>query len=103
VVDLLRSSVREADVVFRSGGDEFVILLPFADLEAGRCVRERILVGAGESALLGRLGKATMTIVVGEYEVGEGKEVFMARVVEALSWAKRNDDDGLRGVRVPVM
>jgi len=32
VADLLRSSVRLADVVFRTGDDEFMILLPFTDL-----------------------------------------------------------------------
>jgi len=95
--------VREADVVFRSGGDEFSVLLPFTPLSEAVQVRDRILRRVRTLDLLpGRPGRVTVTLVMGEYKVGEGKKFFRARVDEALSRAKRNDDEGLNGVRVPV-
>ena len=103
IARLLRSSVREADVVLRSRDKEFVILLPFADLTDAAEVRDRILRRVRTSDLLpGRPGEVTMTIVKGQYKVCEGKECFRARVEQAMFQAKRNDDDGLSGVRVPV-
>jgi len=100
---LLRSSVREADVVFRSREDEFIVLLPFSHLADAVQVRDRILRRAETSALLpGRPGEIIMTIVMGQYKVAEGKESFIERLDDALFQAKRNDADGLSGVRVPV-
>jgi diguanylate cyclase (GGDEF)-like protein len=103
VADLLRSSVRLADVVFRTGDDEFMILLPFTDLKGGLDLRDRILRRASTSALLpGRSPEVTMTIGMAEYRVGEGKDSFVARVEEALFRARRDGDDGLSGVPVPI-
>jgi diguanylate cyclase (GGDEF)-like protein len=42
VGSLIRSAVREEDVVSRYGGDEFVIVLPDTDLEGALAVAERI-------------------------------------------------------------
>src|SRR5262249_10426667 len=59
---LLRSSVREADVVFRSGGDEFSVLLPFTPLSDAVQVRDRILRRVRTLDLLpGRPGRVTVT------------------------------------------
>ncbi len=44
VASLLRSCVREHDVVARYGGEEFAVLLPATDAEAGRALAERLRV-----------------------------------------------------------
>jgi len=41
--DALRAAIRETDVAFRFGGDEFVVLLPHTDLHAGMAFAERLL------------------------------------------------------------
>ena len=42
VAQLLRSCVREQDVVARYGGEEFAVLLPATDIEASRVLGERL-------------------------------------------------------------
>jgi len=42
---MLRQSVRAYDIVARWGGEEFLVILPGADLEAARQLAERIRVG----------------------------------------------------------
>jgi diguanylate cyclase (GGDEF)-like protein len=42
---MLRQSVRAYDIVARWGGEEFLVILPGADLEAARMLAERIRIG----------------------------------------------------------
>src|SRR5262249_1172257 len=98
---ILRSSVRPQDFVFRSGGDEFCIVLPGADLNGGLQVRERILSRIENLDLLPDLsGKVTATIAVCEYKAGLGRSHFVVRAKEALLRAKRNGHDDESGIPV---
>lgn len=49
VADLLKSSVRETDLVARYGGEEFVVILPHTDLEGARAVAERCREAIGST------------------------------------------------------
>jgi diguanylate cyclase (GGDEF)-like protein len=53
VAQLIRSTIREQDVAFRVGGDEFVVLLPACDERNARAIADRL------SSLVDSLGKAT--------------------------------------------
>src|SRR5215813_13305051 len=101
---ILRYSVRPQDFVFRSGGDEFCIVLPGADLNGGLLVRERILGRIETSALVpGLSGKVTVTIGVCKYEAGLGLSHFMVRAKEALLRAKRDGHDDESSIPVHLM
>jgi len=95
VADLVRSSVRRTDLVFRSGGDEFTVLLPGTDLEGGRRVAEYIRHTTATSDLLASAGQLSVTVAACEYELSESRRAFLARADEALSRAKRDRDEGL--------
>jgi diguanylate cyclase (GGDEF)-like protein len=99
VADLVRSSVRRTDLVFRSGGDEFTVLLPGTGGEGGRRVAEYIRHSIATSELLASAGQITVTVAACEYELGESRRAFLARAEEALSRAKRDRDDGLKSLR----
>ena len=60
---MLRQSVRAYDIVARWGGEEFLIILPGADLEAARQLAERIRVGVQKLPT-----SATVTISAGAAE-----------------------------------
>lgn len=94
----IRSSVRRTDLVFRSGGDEFTVLLPGTDLEGGRRVAEYIRHSIATSELASA-AQITVTVAACECELGEGRRAFLARAEEALVRAKRDRDDGLNQLR----
>src|SRR5262249_4967216 len=101
---ILRSSVRPQDFVFRSGGDEFCIVLPSADLNGGLLVRERVLGRIETSALVPGLSeRVTVTIGVCEYEAGLGRFYFVVRAKEALLRAKRDGYDDESGIFVHLI
>jgi diguanylate cyclase (GGDEF)-like protein len=100
VADLVRSSVRRTDLVFRSGGDEFTVLLPGTDLEGGRRVAEYIRHSTATSDLLGLAGQITVTVAACEYQSGESRRAFLSRTAEALSRGKRSGWAGLGARRV---
>jgi diguanylate cyclase (GGDEF)-like protein len=56
VGSLIRSAVREEDVVSRYGGDEFVIVLPDTDAEGALAVAERIRNALKEHRFLAEFG-----------------------------------------------
>jgi diguanylate cyclase (GGDEF)-like protein len=99
---ILRSSVRPQDFVFRSGGDEFCVVLPGADLNGGLQVRERILSRIENLDLTGLSGKVTATIAVCEYKAGLGRSHFVVRAKEALLRAKRDGHDHESGIPVHI-
>lgn len=61
---LLQASLRDADVVARQGGEEFVVLLPEAEPPCALKVAERIRRTV-EAAKLSALGGAHMTVSIG--------------------------------------
>ena len=71
--EILLANTRRADVVARFGGEEFVILLPEIDREAGARVAEKIRVKISEHPFHGRErqpgGQLTVTIGVATYPV----------------------------------
>ncbi len=56
VGSLIRSAVREEDVVSRYGGDEFVIVLPDTDAEGALAVAERIRSALRDHRFLAEFG-----------------------------------------------
>ena len=69
--EILKDNLRESDMAARYGGDEFVLLLPETDKEAGRLVAERVRETIESHPFYGRDampgGKVTVSVGVASF------------------------------------
>jgi two-component system cell cycle response regulator len=95
VSEVIRRSVREADVVARYGGDEFLIILPATHFAGSLAVAERIWrdVAASDWVGAGRAAVAQVTVSVGValYPTRDvrAKDALLKAADAALLHAKR--------------
>ncbi|MGK7294420.1 MAG: diguanylate cyclase [Candidatus Wenzhouxiangella sp. M2_3B_020] len=94
VADLLLDNVRDADMVFRLGGEEFLILLPDTGLEGAEQIAERIrrnLEATSVALAEGRERRITASFGVTEYRPGDQTWSGLIREADdAMYVAKRN-------------
>lgn len=99
---LVRANIREQDTAFRTGGEEFVVVLPGADLFTSRGVAERIREAAEQNGemLLG------VTASVGVAAATTADRVHMGSVLKAadvaLYRAKREGRNRVRHATQPL-
>jgi len=87
IVDSISECIREMDMIARHGGEEFVILLPEADIGDAATVAERArqLIQRESPRELGLGGGGlTVTIGVATYRFGESGASFVQRADEAM-------------------
>jgi diguanylate cyclase (GGDEF)-like protein/PAS domain S-box-containing protein len=93
----LTRSIRAEDVACRFGGEEFVVLLPTADLNSARMRAERIRADLGELAVLHNgqsLGTITASIGISALPThGTSTQELLAAADTALYRAKREGRD----------
>jgi diguanylate cyclase (GGDEF)-like protein len=86
--DVLRTNTRVTDVLARSGGEEFIVLMPETDLETAVGVAARIR-GAFEARRIAPVvGSTTASFGVAELGAGETGHALLKRVDKALYEAK---------------
>ncbi len=80
---------REVDLAFRYGGDEFILILPEADMATARQVSERI------RSMVSALGLDRITLSVGLAELEEQQDLttFIRHADEAMYLAKQMGGD----------
>lgn len=94
VSELLAASVRKVDTVARVGGEEFMILLPRADLGEASLVADKLRLAIAAAELPGGreqpAGRLTVSLGVSQLEVGDGEDgdSLIERTDQALYAAK---------------
>ncbi len=94
-----RQQVRESDVIGRFGGEEFVVLLPGADVTEASKVAERLREQVGATPVIFASGEVRVTVSVGVAVLGlHGDDIpgLLARADVALYRAKRSGRDQVR-------
>jgi diguanylate cyclase (GGDEF)-like protein len=95
VASLIRSALRENDIVARYGGEEFVVLLPATTAEKAYEVSERIRSGISEREIETTAGQVAVTISIGVTHLtaemlnaGGELDLLLNRADQALYYAK---------------
>lgn len=95
VGDVIRKSVREADVAARYGGEEFAVLMPETALLPAHRLAERVRQSVAERKLVqrntgARLGSVTLSIGVASLRADDTAGTVLDRADRALYKAKRD-------------
>lgn len=85
----LKSCARKEDLVFRWGGEEFVLLLPRTPLETALSLAESLRASVAKISLPG-LPRFTVSIGVAQHEPNESTDELFKRVDAALYRAKND-------------
>ena len=88
----LANGLRESDLIGRYGGEEFLALLPMADLVEAQIIAERLRVQVANSVVfLEKYGFCvTVSIGLAELSLNESELELIARADKALYAAKNN-------------
>ncbi len=102
VAEIIRNSIRTNDFAARFGGDEFVIILPDGDKEAGLRVVQEIRARVSQVRARGDTAEMSVSLSVGIAEIGPevslaiGHDEVLAVADAALLEAKRAGGDAVR-------
>lgn len=88
--DLLRRHSRSTDIVARTGGEEFVVLMPRTELRNATPLAERMRTSLASTLIDPLLDPVTVSVGVAELASGEPGEGLLRRVDMALYEAKRS-------------
>lgn len=88
LVELVKGCTRESDIFARWGGEEFMILLPDADLEIAYNMAERIR-STIEKSPFGEVDTVTCCFGIAQFLPGDSVEMLTKRVDKALYKAKQ--------------
>jgi len=102
---VLENSARTTDVVGRWGGEEFLVILHEADLDAAATFAERVRAGVAEASPLTEILEdrpaavrpVTCSVGVTALQPGDDADAFVRRADAALYDAKRDGRDRVRG------
>jgi diguanylate cyclase (GGDEF)-like protein len=99
VGEVLRSSVREIDIVCRYGGDEFTIVLPQTTSAGASIIAERIRQNIEARTFLSQLGhevRLTASFGVSSYpEHGQSREELIQKADRAMYEIKEKEKNGV--------
>ncbi|MCR5060157.1 MAG: GGDEF domain-containing protein [Saccharofermentans sp.] len=92
IASIMLSNCRKPDTCFRTGGDEFAVILPGCDKLAALGIAKRIVeaVAGTPVRLDGCIGKITISAGVAAYDKNSNLEEFLSNAERKLNKSKRN-------------
>ena len=88
--DSLRRYTRATDILVRSGGEEFIVLMPHTELDNAIRVADRLRESLAANRVEPLPDPVTVSVGVAELDAGEQGELLLRRADKALYEAKRS-------------
>lgn len=106
VARTLTDGIKGKDMATRYGGEEFTILLPDTNLDAGIAVADSLRKALANKEIVNRsngelLGRITMSVGVAQYYAGEKMDELIERADAALYTAKHNGRNQVAAAPTP--
>ena len=95
IASVLKKHFRNVDIVGRWGGEEFVVLIPTANIENSQKIANKIRMAIKESDILEGL-KVTASFGITQVKFGDTLEIAISRADEALYEAKNSGRDTVK-------
>lgn len=92
LVQVIRAGIRSVDILFRWGGEEFVVLASSTGYRAGAALAEKLRTEVAQHRFAG-VGTVTISLGVAENIASESAEIWFQRVDKALYSAKNSGRD----------
>lgn len=86
--EVVRHSIRKADIAARWGGDEFAIIFPETAMEQTRAITEKLMNRLG-GIELDHVHGLSGSFGITQFETGDSRDALIRRVDEALYAAKK--------------
>ncbi|MEA2101726.1 MAG: GGDEF domain-containing protein [Thermodesulfobacteriota bacterium] len=99
VAERIVQSTRKSDLVFRYGGEEFMVLLPHTDIENALMLAERIRVSVKDTRPVCQ-ARPTISLGVTQYRDGLGTDDLVKEADMGLYRAKQGGRDRTEVVRI---
>ena len=101
ITTVLTETVRGADMIFRYGGDEFLVLLPETNIEGAQALAEKIREGAATRTFRSDAGEFRITLSIGAATLGddESGNDMIAHADMALYRAKEGGRNRVEAAR----
>ena len=99
VAQVMRQRLRTSDFATRSGGDEFVVIMPDTNLDQARWAAERIRAGIYEHNFQLSQGpdvRATLSVGAAQHQDGESPARLLERTDQAMYQAKQEGKNRVR-------
>ena len=96
VADRCKTNVRYVDILGRYGGEEFVILLPEADIEKAQQIAERVRRFVAKTPIPTQSGSITVTVSLGVADLTKdtpNMPALIDRIERAIHFAKQGGGD----------
>lgn len=98
-VERVTAAVRDADLLGRWGGEEFLLLAPHTDYEAACALAERCRTAVGRSPM--EVGAVTASFGVATLDAADDARALLRRADLALYTAKQEGRDRVVGITTP--
>ncbi|AMD47224.1 diguanylate cyclase [Bordetella holmesii] len=89
LANLTRTTIRQQDCAFRVGGEEYLVLMPGADMPRAQALAERLRAAVQATHMPGGVGHVTVSIGVALWQAHGDAQVVLAHADQALYEAKR--------------